>query len=83
MMLFGYSVALQVHGVDEEFAFHPSDGPFASWLRRKYRLPMALGWASAIERHLPGEPALDTFFRLFDEFRQDMASLAAGAEVPS
>ncbi|MDT0454983.1 hypothetical protein RM550_04390 [Streptomyces sp. DSM 41527] len=79
-MLFGYSVALRVHGVDEEFAFHPSSGPFASWLSREYGLPMALGWASAIERHLPDEPPLDTFFRLFDEFRQHMTDRVTGAE---
>ena len=31
-MLVGYSVALDVHGVDEEFAMWPS-GPFAMWLQ--------------------------------------------------
>ncbi|MFH8476957.1 hypothetical protein [Streptomyces sp. NPDC018000] len=79
-MLFGYSVALRVRGVDEEFAFHPSSGPFASWLSREYGLPMALGWVSAIERHVPDAPPLDTFFRLFDEFRQRMAGRGTGGK---
>ena len=32
LLLFGYQVALQLHGVDEEFELQPSGGPFAQWL---------------------------------------------------
>ncbi|MGW8885935.1 hypothetical protein [Streptomyces sp. NPDC055749] len=80
-MLFGYSVALQVHGVDEDFVFHPAAGPFAQWLGWKYGWSMATGWASAIERHLPDEPPLEAFFRLLDEFRESTAGRPRGAEA--
>ncbi|WP_327148254.1 hypothetical protein [Nocardia sp. NBC_01329] len=66
----GYWLALQVHSAAEEFALHPSDGPFARWLASEYGWSMALGWASAIENHPSGgEMALDAFFRLLDEYR--------------
>ncbi len=67
-MLVGYSVALDVHGVDEEFAMWPS-GPFAMWLQDRYGWGMALGWARAIEEHADGEEPLTVFFRLLDEYR--------------
>ncbi|MEV7862420.1 hypothetical protein AB0O86_27250 [Streptomyces hirsutus] len=60
MLLVGYRAALQVHHVDEDFAFAPAGGPFAEWLSATRGWSMA-GWASAIERQLPDEPALDAF----------------------
>ncbi|MEU8911640.1 hypothetical protein [Streptomyces mirabilis] len=77
-MLFGYSVSLQVHGVDEEFVFDPAGGPFAQWLGWEYGWSMATGWAHAIEHYLPDEPPLEAFFRLVDEFQRSMADRAAG-----
>ncbi len=79
-MLFGYSVALRVHGVDGGTGLPSLLRTVRSWLSREYGLPMALGWASAIERHLPDEPPLDTFFRLFDEFRQPLAGRVTGGK---
>ncbi|MGW6784178.1 hypothetical protein [Streptomyces sp. NPDC054987] len=73
-MLFGYSVALLVHGVDEEFVFDPASGPFARWLSHEYGWSMATGWARAIEHYLPDELPLEAFFRLLDEFRASTAS---------
>ncbi|MGG8408842.1 hypothetical protein ACM614_20745 [Streptomyces sp. 12297] len=80
-MLFGYSVALQVHGVDEAFVFHPAAGPFAQWLASEYGWSMATGWAGAIERHLPDEPPLEAFFRLLDAFRTNNADRPTGADA--
>ncbi|MFD3488710.1 hypothetical protein [Streptomyces sp. NPDC058665] len=77
-MLFGYSVALQVHALDEEFDTFRSCGPFARWLNRKYRWSTVRGWASAIEQNLPDEPPLEAFFRLFDEFRESRDGQEAG-----
>lgn len=68
-ILFGYSVALEVHAVPEEFVLGPI-GPFARWLGSQYGWGMSLGWATAIEQHLDdGETAMDAFFRLLDEYR--------------
>ncbi|MEV6103055.1 hypothetical protein [Nocardia sp. NPDC051981] len=68
-ILVGYSVALEVHSIPEEFALGPI-GPFARWLESKYGWGMSLGWATAIEQHLcDGETATDVFFRLLDEYR--------------
>ncbi|MEU0540442.1 hypothetical protein ABZ319_11260 [Nocardia sp. NPDC005978] len=68
-MLFGYSVALQMHSVSEEFAFGPN-GPFCRWLFKEFRWGMACGWAWAIEDNLAeGETAMDSFFRLLDQYR--------------
>ncbi|MGX1886800.1 hypothetical protein [Streptomyces sp. NPDC055287] len=70
LMMFGYHLALQVHGVDEVFEFHPGGGEFASWLSRTRGWSMATGWDGAIIENLPGEPSLDAFFRLLDEYRE-------------
>ncbi|WP_336159039.1 hypothetical protein [Amycolatopsis sp. VC5-11] len=67
-ILFGYSVALDVHGCDEEFALGPA-GPFAQWIEARYGWPMAAGWAVAIEGHADDEEPLNVFFRLLDEYR--------------
>lgn len=69
VMMFGYHLALQIHDADEEFAFHRGSGGFASWLSRTRGWSMAIGWDAAIVENLPGEPPLDAFFRLVDEYR--------------
>ena len=68
-MLFGYSLALQVHDVPERFDLHPALGPFAEWLRATRGWPMALGWATAIEMNAADRAPLDLFFSLLDEYR--------------
>ncbi|ATY16352.1 hypothetical protein CU254_13640 [Amycolatopsis sp. AA4] len=68
ILLLGYGVALDVHGIDEEFEWRPV-GPFAQWLEARFGWPMALGWAAAVEEHADGEDPLDVFFRLRDEYR--------------
>ena len=67
-LLCGYGVALMIHGIDERFAFGPR-GPFADWIGRQFGWSLTLGWATAIEEHAEGEPPLEVFFRLADEFR--------------
>lgn len=66
----GYGLALQVHDVDEVFEFHRGSGPFASWLNKTRGWSMATGWDAAIVENLPGEAALDAFFRLVDGYRE-------------
>jgi hypothetical protein len=70
VMMFGYRLALQVHDVHEAFEFHRGSGGFASWLSRTRGWSMATGWDAAIMENLPGEPPLDAFFRLVDEYRE-------------
>ncbi|MFV2176976.1 hypothetical protein ACFHW2_36550 [Actinomadura sp. LOL_016] len=67
--LYGYGVALGVHQVDEPFAFGPR-GPFSDWLGWQYGWSLVLGWAAAIEDHAEGEPPLERFFQLVEEFRR-------------
>ncbi|MGW5700465.1 hypothetical protein [Amycolatopsis japonica] len=67
-ILFGYGVALDVHGLDEKFAMGAA-GPFAQWIEARFGWPMAMGWAVAIEEHADGEEPLDVFFHLLDEYR--------------
>lgn len=67
-LLAGYDTALDTHGVDEGV---PRMSHFSGWLRYKTDWPLALGWATAIEHNLvDGESALETFFRLTDEYRK-------------
>ncbi|MGW5265703.1 hypothetical protein ACWEQG_32410 [Microbispora sp. NPDC004025] len=70
-ILFGYALALEVHGIDEPFDFW-SGGPFAEWLWKRLNLscPSALGWAVEIERAAEesGTPAIEMFFGLLGEF---------------
>jgi hypothetical protein len=73
-MLFGYSLALQVHGVPEHFDLHPALGPFAGWLRATRGWPMALGGAAAIEMNAGDHVPLDLFFSLLDEYRASSES---------
>ncbi|MET9263955.1 hypothetical protein [Amycolatopsis sp. NPDC004079] len=67
-ILFGYGVALDVHGLDEEFALWPV-GSFARWIEARFGWSMAAGWAVAIEKHADCEEPLNVFFRLLDEYR--------------
>ncbi|MFI0355949.1 hypothetical protein [Actinomadura sp. 9N407] len=68
VMLCGYGVALLVHGIGEDFAFGPR-GRFSDWLNERFGWSLVLGWAAAIEAHADGEPALEMFFRLVEDFR--------------
>jgi hypothetical protein len=68
-MLFGYSLALQVHNAPESFDLLPARGPFAHWLSQTRGWPMALGWATAIEANAQGGTPLELFFSLLDEYR--------------
>jgi hypothetical protein len=74
-ILFGYGLALDVHGFAEPFDFHPVDGAFPVWLTEKCGWSPAIRWSAAIERNLPDEPPLDAFFRLLDEFLAENAPL--------
>ena len=68
-MLFGYSLALQVHNVPEQFELDPALGPFARWLSWTRGWSMALGWAAAIEANTQDGAPLELFFSLLDEYR--------------
>ncbi|MFE6613791.1 hypothetical protein [Amycolatopsis sp. NPDC057786] len=67
-ILFGYGVALDVHGLDEKFTMG-AVGPFAQWIEARFGWSMSAGWAVAIEAHSDGEEPLKVFFRLLDEYR--------------
>ncbi|ANN21588.1 hypothetical protein SD37_06175 [Amycolatopsis orientalis] len=67
-ILIGYSVALDVHGIDEKPVMWP-DGPFAQWVQSRFGWSMSAGWAFAIQAHAEGEEPLEVFFRLLDEYR--------------
>ncbi|WP_405582512.1 hypothetical protein [Streptomyces sp. NBC_01190] len=76
-LLFGYYVALQIHQVAEPFEFRPAAGGFADWLRRSRGWSTALGWDGAITANSFGEPPLEVFFRLLDEYRASSRSAVA------
>lgn len=70
--LSGYSFALTVHGVDEDFVLDPA-GPFTNWLSWKYGTPLTLGWVSAVERLIhEDESPVEAFLRLLDAFREEL-----------
>lgn len=71
-ILFGYSVALSVHRIEEPFVLSPG-GSFAKWLSARRGWSMSCGWADAIERHADGDDPLTAFFRLLDECRSAYA----------
>ena len=68
-MLFGYSLALQVHDAPEGFDLHPSRGPFVQWLSETQGWSMVRGWATVIEENAQGTPPLELFFSLLDDYR--------------
>ncbi|MFB6844916.1 hypothetical protein ACFCXS_08655 [Streptomyces sp. NPDC056373] len=74
-MLVGYRIALAVHGVEEPFDFWSPGGrsPFSRWLERRMGEQTSLGWSTVIERsaEATGRPALELFFELLDEFRDE------------
>ncbi|MFE5815647.1 hypothetical protein ACFQ6S_19855 [Streptomyces sp. NPDC056479] len=74
-MLVGYRVALEVHGVREDFDFwSPGNrGPFEDWLWERLGRHSPLGWSVEIEREAEaaGVPAVDLFFSLLDEHRAE------------
>ena len=67
-MLFGYSLALQVHDAPEDFDLDPACGPFAQWLSGTQRWSMVRGWATAIEANAKDTAPLELFFRLLDDY---------------
>lgn len=69
IMLFGYSLALQVHGTAERFDLHPSRGPFADWLSASRGWSMSRGWATAIEENAGDRAPIAVLFELLDEYR--------------
>ncbi|MCF3136665.1 hypothetical protein IPZ69_41415 [Streptomyces olivochromogenes] len=83
-MLIGYRAAMAMHGIDEDFDFWSpgTQGPFAEWLWRRLGRSSPLGWATEIEREAraAGTPAVELFFTLFDEYRQDRQSAVESAE---
>jgi hypothetical protein len=68
-MLFGYSVALDVHQVPEQFELRGGGGPFADWLRETRGWSLEYGWAACIETHAGSQPPLELFFSPLDEYR--------------
>ncbi|KJK49047.1 hypothetical protein UK23_15070 [Lentzea aerocolonigenes] len=70
-LLWGYGLALEVHGVEEQFAFG-SSRDFSSWLAARFGWGMSLGWACAIEEYGGADDPLDLFFRLVDEYRAEL-----------
>ncbi|MEV6969824.1 hypothetical protein AB0M47_32385 [Hamadaea sp. NPDC051192] len=69
-MLIGYRVALEVHGIGEDFEFWPA-GAFAEWLWVRLGRHSSLGWAAEISREAEatGVSPLNLFFTFVDEFR--------------
>ncbi|MEU6272708.1 hypothetical protein ABZ871_09860 [Streptomyces populi] len=74
-ILIGYRAAMVVHDIDEDFDFWSpgTQGPFAEWLWQRLGRHSPLGWATEIEREARtvGTPAIELFFALFDEYRQE------------
>ncbi|MER7481034.1 hypothetical protein ABTX60_25925 [Streptomyces sp. NPDC126510] len=81
-MLAGYRVALAVHGAEEPFDFWSPGGqsPFDLWLERRMGGQTSLGWSTVIERYAEatGRPALELFFELLDEFRDEFLDESRG-----
>jgi len=82
-LLTGYRVALEIHGVQEEFDFLHT-GPFAQWLWKRLGMSFSssLGWAVEIERAAEAAdvPAMELFFDLLDEFRATHHAAQPSAE---
>jgi hypothetical protein len=69
-VLCGYRVALEVHGIGEQFDFWPL-GPFADWLWARLGRHSSLGWWVEIEREAEAAASdpIDLFFVFVDEYR--------------
>lgn len=74
VILYGYGLALEIHEVDEQFAFHPR-GEFTEWLWKRLGRTSPLGWATEIEReaHAEGASPVNMFFALLNDFRAEHA----------
>ncbi len=66
--LWGYGMALEIHGVREPFPFGPRGG-FGEWLYARFGWGTTCGWAFAIEQNAGTEDPLAAFFRLANEYR--------------
>ncbi|MFD3471339.1 hypothetical protein ACFWWM_34305 [Streptomyces sp. NPDC058682] len=68
--LSGYFLALQIHGIDEDFALGQV-GDFSNWLSRTYGTSPTGGWISAVEQLAKeGESSVEVFLRLLKSFRE-------------
>ncbi|MEY9965400.1 hypothetical protein ABIA33_003442 [Streptacidiphilus sp. MAP12-16] len=69
-VLSGYRVALEVHGIEEEFDFW-NLGPFTEWLWQRLGRSSSLGWAAEIEREAVDTETspVELFFAFLDEYR--------------
>ncbi|MET8475158.1 hypothetical protein ABZY90_18705 [Streptomyces sp. NPDC006422] len=74
-MLMGYRIALNPHGVSEDWPFWNPGGPgkFAEWLWHRLGRESCLSWAREIEREAEATDRhpMDLFFSLFDEYRAE------------
>lgn len=72
-LLHGYRVAMEVHGIEEDFPFWTPGGqaPFDAWLCERNGRASSLLWAVEIEHEAEaaGTPAIELFFTLLDQFR--------------
>ena len=75
-LLYGYSLAVEHHGIDE-----PGRGflkSFSGYLQARFGWPTALGPIVAIVDGLdPGEEPWERFWELIDEYEQHLKSSAA------
>lgn len=71
LLLHGYCVCLQTHGIEEEYEGRPFQPvEFSAWLYEEFGWSGSLGFADAIERNSSDPNAsLETFFSLVDRFR--------------
>ncbi|MGA5068083.1 hypothetical protein ACPB9E_30635 [Streptomyces exfoliatus] len=78
-ILYGYRVVSEIYGPEAVMDFE-HQGPFAEWLwprlGRNYSSP--LGWAVEITKaaEASGKPAVDLFFDLLDEFKDERGTEA-------
>jgi len=76
--LSGYFLALQIYGIDEEFALGPV-GAFSDWLSWNHGTSPTAGWVSAVEELTrEGETSVEAFLRLLGEFRKNSTSSPPG-----
>lgn len=71
VLLFGYSLAVSIHGGEEPVAdFHRG---FSQWLTSAYRWDLTCGPTGALMQHTSGpEEAWKRFWELVDEYQQHL-----------
>ena len=74
-MLYGYRLAMDIHGIAEDFPFCTigAEPAFSRWLCQRNGEESSLGWSTRIEREAEatGAPAIELFFSLLDQFRAE------------